>query len=537
LSAPQIPHDESGDSGKPATPATSARIANDGRVPIQPAYEAARSAALTHWVEDRLADGPPFRPRFMVYLGLGTPAMTAERAHLLQAYGAESFLFAADLPSQLGFDPDHALAKAQVGRAGVSWASLDDFAEICSRLDFDRLDSVGMLANSIGHVGLGAVHAVLEDHDAARVRVVMQNDPLKEYTARGTEIFDPPEALRIACDCIAYAIDEDLAGFPITVCSNHYDVAGAGPLVALGVAFANAIEYVDEMQRRGYAIADVARKIMIFVNERSDLFVQASLFRMTRVIWAEILEQRYGLAADEQPVLTTMGYSHGLEAAEEPLVNIARCTLSVTGAVLGGIDYLCAAAYDEAARIPSQDAAVMALRTMQVVGLEHGVGETADSLAGATKLSEIDDHVYTEVRQELDEILERGGGIACIENGYVASRLDDGRGVREAQIESGERHWVGANCLRAEGEGLALAGESSGEISFEAVERDCVERVQRARERRDGDRADRALEAIQVAASGSDNLVPPTKDALEAGATIEEIMEATRHGLSDGDAA
>src|SRR5262245_55947882 len=189
--------------------------ANDGRVPVRARYTASQTdqhPVLCAWSDQRLTEPGPYRPRFMVYSGLGSPQLTAERLAMLQEVGAESFLLAADLPSQLGFDPDHELAHAQVGRAGVSCATLDDLATICARLDLSAADSLGMLQNSLGHVALGMVHSVLADRDARGVRLVMQNDPLKEFTARGTEIHSPEQALRIACDCVDFAIEEELPG-------------------------------------------------------------------------------------------------------------------------------------------------------------------------------------------------------------------------------------------------------------------------------------------------------------------------------------
>lgn len=506
---------------------------NDGLVAIRRRYvrEAVRAPALDRWSGHRAESEPPYRPRYMVYSGLGSPAMTAERLRTLQELGAESFLLAADLPSQLGFDPDHDLARAQVGRAGVSCATLTDFERICSQVDLAAADSVGMLANSVGHVGLGMVAAVLEDRDARHVKLVMQNDPLKEFTARGTEIFTPEQALRIACDCVAFAIDEDLAGWPITVCSNHYDVAGAGPLLAAAFAFANGIAYVDELLARGYAISDVAKKMMFFLNERSDLFVEASVFRTARLIWSEILEERYGLELGDQPQMTLMGYAHGLETSEEPLVNVARCTLSVAGSVLGGVDYLCASSYDEALRIPSVDAAALSLRTMQVVGNEHGVAASIDPLAGSVELSAVDTVVYERVREELDDILQRGGALEGIRSGYIAHRINEGRGTRESQLSSGARAWVGVNTLRAPQHRSLFTGRSSGELDFGSVEESCRDSISRHRAERDSSAVDAAREAVAEVAATQGNLVPPTRAALRAGATLQEIIEATRSGF------
>jgi methylmalonyl-CoA mutase, N-terminal domain len=516
------------------TCASRTSYANDGRIPIRSSYctgGGSDSAAVVGWREARLKAGGPFRPRYMVYAGLGTPEMTAERLESLQAIGAESFLLATDLPSQLGFDPDHELAHAQVGRAGVSCTTLADFRTICSRLDLASADSVGMLANSLGHIGLGMVASVLRERDAPRVKLVMQNDPLKEFTARGTEIYEPAQALRIACDCVAYAVDEALPGVALTVCSNHYDVAGAGPVLAMAFAFANAIAYVDELAGRGYEVVRVCDKLMFFLNERSDLFAETATFRVARSIWSDILRERYGIPAAAQPVATLMGYAHGLESAGEPLVNLPRVTLSVLASVMGGVDYLCATGYDEALRIPSVDAAALAVRTMQVVGNEHGVAATIDPLIGSAKLRDVEDYIQTTVRAELARMADIGGAIAGVTSGYVKQRIDENRGERERQIATGERVMVGTNSYDAPAHRHWFAGRTTGEIDFGLVEAQAREKLAAHKARRD-DRAVRStLAAVTGIAAGPGNLLPSTIAALTVGATGAEIVQATRAGF------
>ncbi|MDT0381102.1 methylmalonyl-CoA mutase family protein [Streptomyces sp. DSM 42041] len=509
--------------------------ANDAEVPVArryASYDAPEDAALRAWAEQRTAAPGPYRPRFMVYSGLGSPEMTARRLALLQELGAESFLLAADLPSQLGYDPDHELAFAQVGRAGVSCATLEDFATICSGLDLESADSVGMLANSVGHIGLAMVTSVLRDRGATGVRLVMQNDPLKEFTARGTEVHEPEQAVRIACDCVAYAIDEDLPGAALTVCSNHYDVAGAGPVLAVALAFANATVYVDELVARGYAPADVLRRMMFFLNERSDLYVGASLFRTARGIWADLVADRYGLPVAEQPVMSLMGYAHGLESADEPLVNIPRVTLSVLASMAGGVDYLCATGYDEALRIPSADAAALALRTMQVVGYEHGAMASLDPFAGSAKLNRLDAELAERVTSELQRIEDNGGALEALRNGWITRRIDEGRGTRQRQLEEGVRPMVGANVLASPRHRHLFAGSSAGEVDFAAVERDARDRLRAHKEKRDETAVRGALREVEEAAAGTANLLPPTRAALLSGATAQEIVGATRTGFA-----
>jgi methylmalonyl-CoA mutase, N-terminal domain len=270
---------------------------------------------------------------------------------------------------------------------------------------------------------------------------------------------------------------------------------------------------------------------MFFLNERSDLFVEASVFRTARTLWSEILRDRYGLDIVDQPVATLMGYAHGLESAEEPLVNLPRVTLSVLASMVGGVDYLCATGYDEALRIPSLDSAALAVRTMQVVAYEHGAGATLDPFAGSTKLRDVDDYVQTEVRRELSALFDIGGPLEAIHNGYIAGRIDENRGARQDQISRRERLMVGHTVFRAGGWADLFSGKSSGEIDFCAVERDAVDRIRAHKARRDPVPVQRCLDEVQAAASGKDNLLPPTIAALRVGATSAEIVAATKEGF------
>lgn len=505
--------------------------ANDAELSVYPVYAGSRPAALQAWVDQRSRQPGPYRPKFMVYSGLGSPRMTADRWALLQRLGAESFLLAADLPSQLGFDPDHELAHGQVGRAGASCTTLTDFAEICSGLDLAAADSVGMLANSIGNIGMAMAYCVLQDAGARDTGVMLQNDPLKEFTARGTEIFTPEQAVRIACDCVAFAIDNDVPGIAMTVCSNHLDVAGAGPTVALAVALADAIVYVDELIHRGYAVADVLGKLMFFLNERSDVYVTVALFRVARVIWADIVHRRWGLPPEAQPVMVQMGYAHGLESATEPMVNIPRITVSVLGAMTGGVDYLCASAYDEALRIPSIDAAALALRTMEVVACEHGASTTIDPLIGSVKLRDLEQRITEQVTAELQLIDEHGGGLGALRDGYISGRIDELRGRRERQVESGERPMVGHSVFADHAARPLFSGASSGEMVFAEMQRELEDRLVQHRARCDAGAVSASLTTVRDVAAGSGNIVPATITALRAGATVGDIVAATREGF------
>lgn len=506
---------------------------NDAALPIHDSYVAEgakENPALRRWREARRAQGRPFRPDYKLYTGHGSPEMTADRLQLLQRLGADSLLLAWDLPSQLGLDPDHRLARSQVGRAGVSCDSLSDMRAICERVDLRALRSFGTLANSLGPVGFAYVVETLREAGAATTAVYMQNDPLKEYTARGTEIFEPTEALRLACDVAEYVVREDVPGHAITVCSNHYDIAGAGPVVALGLALANGVAYMDDLVARGLDPADAARTISYFVNERSDFFITAALFRTTRSLWGDLLHERYGLDPLEVDPLHLMGYAHGLEAPEEPLVNVARVAVSVTAATMGGADTLCAAAYDEALRIPSDDAAALALRTIQVASSEHGVSDTLDPLAGSAKYESLCDEIATRVRDQYDEIQSRGGAVECIENGYVLSCMVAGQEHRHLQITSGARPWVGVNRDVAPEYRPLFHGRSEGDVRLKEAEAELAERA-RERKARCTTSVEIPLREVEKVTQGRENVMEQVLAAVRAGATSEQVVSAMRHGF------
>jgi methylmalonyl-CoA mutase N-terminal domain/subunit len=513
--------------------ASAGRTTNDAGLPVRDLYAPTpprEHPALAHWREDRLARGWPYRPDWKMYVGHGSPEFTARRLGLLQRLGVDSLLLAWDLPSQLGLDPDHRLARSQVGRAGVSCASLDDMRAIWSEVDLTRLGSVGLLANSVGPYGYSLALEMLDERGAASTPVFMQNDPLKEFTARGTDLFTPREALRLACDVVEHAVREDVPGHAMTVSSNHFDVAGAGPVLALAFAMSNGVAYLDDLVGRGLDPAAAARKISLFINERSDFLLTAALFRVTRVLWADVLSERYGVDPAAQPPVHVMGYAHGLEHPAEPLVNVARVAVSVTAAALGGADTLCAAAYDEALRIPSEDAAALALRTIQVASLEHGVADSVDALAGSDKLENLGHEIERRVREEMRRIDEQGGAVACIDNDYLVNRTLEWQGHRPSALESGERPWLGVNLHASAEDRRLFAGASAPDEATAETEALLVRRVQERKARQtEGLRA--CLQRLTDDVAAGRNCIPATRAALREGATVEQVTDATRHGL------
>ncbi|MGH9919048.1 MAG: methylmalonyl-CoA mutase family protein, partial [Nitrososphaerales archaeon] len=314
--------------------------------------------------------------------------------------------------------------------------------------------------------------------------------------------------------------------------SNHYDIAGAGPIVGLGLALANGVAYMDNLVSRGLSPTDAARVLSFFVNERSDFFITAALFRSTRVLWSDILAERYGLDHQTLEPLHLMGYAHGLEGPEEPLVNVARVAVSVTAATFGGADTLCAAAYDEALRIPSDDAAALALRTIQVASSEHGVSDTIDPLGGSAKFESLCDEIIAGARLQYEETQSRGGALECIENGFAISCLTEGQRHRHHQLTSGGRMWVGVNHYIDAEHRYLFGGGSQGDIRLRETEGDLAERA-RQRKQENRDEVAAPLLEVEVATRSGENVMESVIRAARAGATTEQMVAATRRGLHD----
>ena len=510
---------------------------NDSALEIKDFYDHPSSIvhpALKQWYDQRRKSGGPFRPDFKMYTGHGSPEMTADRISLLQSLGAESLLLAWDLPTQLGLDPDHRLSRKQVGRAGVSTSSLDDMRTICSKIDLKQLKSIGTLANSLGPVGLALIIEVLDEAGASNTSIYLQNDPLKEFTARGTEIFEPHDSVRLACDVAEYVIKNEIPGHAITVCSNHYDIAGAGPIVALGLALANGVAYMDNLVSRGISPEHAARTISFFVNERSDFFITAALFRTTRELWADLLSNIYKVSPESVGPLHIMGYAHGLEAPEEPLVNVARVAVSIAAATLGGADTLCAAAYDEALRIPSDDAAALALRTIQVASSEHGMSDTIDPLNGSYKYEAICKEIYEGAMNTFNEVQGRGGAISCIENGFTLSMLAISQQHRHEQLKSGTRPWIGVNTLSRPDYRHLFLGSSQGDSRLRDEEAVLAVRAT-SRKNTFSQQTAPHLKEIEGIAATNENIVNAVRIALRSGATTEQIIASIRSGFKSRD--
>lgn len=478
-------------------------------------------------------DGLRSRPTLVkVYTGLGTPQDTNLRVKKLLDWGAELIQLAVDLPAQIGYDPDHIMAAGEVGRAGVSLASLRDMELIFDGVPVDRLARVGMLGNSIGPIAAALFIALAERQGVPLERMVvdLQNDPLKEYVARGTQFLPIGPAVELAADVVEWAAAEAPHWYPLDVCVNHLNAAGAGSTSGTAFALGNAIHYMETLRGRGIEIDSYASMLQLFLDEREDFFAQVANVRATRRIWAELLRERFGARDPRSLALQVTAYGHGRETRREPLNNIVRIALGSLAYYLSGVQSLYTASYDEVLQTPSDEAVKIAVRTQQIIALELGFGLTADPLGGSWYLESLTAEIEAGIRERLAEVEREGGAVGCIESGLIRDVISEGAVRRQRRYEEGVRPMVGVDRLTSEDDdGWTLRPTAAMSEESEEARRAEVAALRREREERP---VTDALRELEAALRRGERSLPPVLEAVRAYATVGEISDVLRavHG-------
>ena len=459
------------------------------------------------------------------YSGFGEASECNKRFHKLLGWGAEQILIALDLPTQCGYDSDHVMATAEVGQVGVALSSLADMEALFDGIAIEKVKRIGTLGNSIGPIVLAMFAALGERRGLkpADYTVNLQNDPLKEYIARGTQILPAAPAAQLAADCVAWCVDHAPGWSPLTVCVNHLNAGGAGSSRATAIALANAIHYIDLLLAKGYAIDQVAPLLHMFPDERHDFFVTIANLRALRRVWARLMKQRFGATKSEAMALRTTVYGHGQEALAEPLNNIARIAYGTLGYVLGGASYVYIAAYDEAVSTPTEDSIRVALRTEEIIAHEHGFTDTIDPLGGSYFVESLTGKVEAQILAALAEAEAAGGALRVIDGGLGRRGMAEGAVRRQRAVDSGDRPWVTVNMWPQQPNVPHTAFRIAPETT-----RCQIERLRQVRESRNAERVRNALIAVDDACRSGDNMVAATLEAVKAYATVGEIAERWR---------
>jgi methylmalonyl-CoA mutase N-terminal domain/subunit len=460
------------------------------------------------------------------YAGFSTPEESNERYRYLLSQGQTGLSVAFDLPTQTGYDPDHEMAEGEVGKVGVSVASLADMEVLFSGIPLERV-TTSMTINATAPVLLALYLAVARRQGVALKDVggTVQNDVLKEYIARGTYIYPPEASLRLATDLFAYCAGNVPRWNTISISGYHMREAGATAPQELAFTLANGIAYVQAAVDAGLDVDAFAGRLSFFFVSHNNLFEEAAKFRAARRMWARIMRERFGAKDPRSWMLRFHTQTAGVTLqATQPEVNVVRTTVQALAAVLGGTQSLHVNSRDEALGLPTEESARLALRTQQVLASESGVAETIDPLAGSYYVEHLTDTLEAQAEALMERIEGMGGAAAAIEQGFQRSAIRDAAYRHLKAVEAGERVIVGVNAYAVE-----------GEPPFELLRLDPataarqVERVRRVRAERDGAATAAALARLADAArEPSAPLMPAMLEAVEAYATLGEVCDALR---------
>jgi methylmalonyl-CoA mutase, N-terminal domain len=452
------------------------------------------------------------------YAGFGSAAESNQLFRRLLAQGGTGLSVAFDLPTQIGLDSDHPLGRSEVGRVGVAIDSLADMEELFAGIPLDQV-STSMTINAPAAVLLAMYVAVAEKQGVGneQIRGTVQNDILKEYLARGTYIFPPRPSLALAGELIAWCHRELPRFHPISISGYHIREAGSTAPQEIAFTFANALGYLE---------ADaIAPHLSFFFNAASDFFEETAKFRAARRVWARLMKERYETRKPESMMLRFHAQTAGHTlTARQVDNNIARVTLQVLSAVLGGAQSIHANAKDEALSLPTPENAETALRIQQVIAHETGVVNSVDPLGGSYHLESLTDTMEAAVLGLLAQVEAAGGALRATENGLMQRWIEESAYQQQHAIESGERVIVGVNRFQsrpAEAVGTALPPARD----FAAGQ---MERLAKLRGSRNAPKVRAGLQALTAAARAGTPLMPPILTAVRDYATIGEICDALR---------
>ena len=463
------------------------------------------------------------------YAGFGSAAETNERFKYLLAHGQTGLSVAFDLPTQMGMDSDHRLAAGEAGRVGVAIDSLRDLEVLLNGIPLDRV-STSMTINSTAAILLAMYIAVAKKQGISPTQIsgTIQNDILKEYIARGTYIYPPAFSLRLITDIFSYCEQEVPNWNTISISGYHIREAGSTAVQELAFTFGNAITYVQAAVDRGLDVDAFAPRLSFFFNAHNDFLEEIAKFRAARRMWARIMTERFGARNPRSQMLRFHAQTAGSSlTAQQPDNNVVRVTIQGLAAILGGAQSLHTNSKDEALGLPTADAARLALRTQQIIAHESGVASTVDPVGGSYAIEALTDELDRSAMQYLDKIDAMGGMLAAIESGWVQKQIQEAAYAHQRAIESKERILVGVNEFQTEEEGATSVHML--DPAFEAAQ---IQAVARIRDIRDARAVTTALERLEQAGHGKDNLLPYILEAVEAYATVGEVSDTFRkvHG-------
>jgi len=473
-----------------------------------------------------------YRGRFWTmrqYAGFGTAVESNQRYRYLLGKGQAGLSVAFDLPTQIGLDSDHPLALGEVGKVGVAIDSLEDMETLFEGIPLEKV-STSMTINATAAILLCLYVAVAKRQGASLPRLsgTIQNDVLKEYIARGTYIYPVRPAMRIVTDIFAWCRDHLPKWNTISISGYHIREAGSTAIQEVAFTLADGIAYVQAALDAGLGVDEFAPQLSFFFNAHNDLLEEIAKYRAARRLWAGIMAERFGAKDPRSMMLRFHAQTAGSSlTAQQPENNIVRVAIQALAAVLGGCQSLHTNSLDEALALPTEDSALIALRTQQILAHETGVVSTVDPVAGSYAIESLTNEIESQASHYLTRIDKMGGMLRAIEAGYVQGEIQKAAYEFQQAVEKKEQIVVGVNDFVGSTEGNDPRIIPILRIDAQ-IERSQIARLSALRAKRDTVRAKSALAELQRRAATTENLLPAILAAVEAYATVGEISDALR---------
>jgi methylmalonyl-CoA mutase N-terminal domain/subunit len=458
------------------------------------------------------------------YAGFSTAEESNKRYHYLLSQGVNGLSVAFDLPTQIGYDSDHALSEGEVGKVGVAIDSLEDIETLFSGIKLEEV-STSMTINATAYILLSFYVALAKKQgaDLKKISGTIQNDILKEYAARGTYIYPPKPSMRIITDIFEWCSNEIPKWNTISISGYHIREAGSTAVQEIAFTLSNGKAYVQAALQKGLDINVFGKRLSFFFNAHNNLFEEVAKFRAARKMWAQIMKDLG--ATDPRAMMLRFHTQTGGStlAAQQPLNNIARVTVQTLAAVLGGTQSLHTNGYDEALSLPTEEAARIALRTQQVVAFESGAPDTADPLAGSYYVEALTKEVEDKAWNLLQKIDAMGGSVAAIEQGFMQDEIARSAYEYQRKIESSEKIIVGVNKF-------GIGDEKAIPVFKidDSIRDSQVQKLNVLKNKRDGRAVTISLDKIREHAVDGTNLMPAVVEAVECHATLGEVADVLR---------
>jgi len=459
------------------------------------------------------------------YAGFGTAEESNRRYLHLLRNGTTGLSVAFDLPTQMGYDSDHELAHGEVGKVGVAVDTLADMEILFSDIPLESV-TTSMTINATAAILLCMYVAIArrQHSDMKKISGTVQNDILKEYIARGTHIFPPGPSMRLVTDIFRWCSAELPRWNTISISGYHIREAGATAAEELGFTLANGIAYVQAALEAGLDVDGFGAQLSFFFNAHNNFLEEIAKFRAARRLWARIMKERFGARSAETMKLRFHAQTGGATLTAQQIENnVVRVALQALAAVLGGCQSLHTNSRDEALALPTEDSAILALRTQQIIAYESGVAEIADPLGGSFAVEALTDRLESEALEIIRSIDELGGAVRAIEKKFYQTRIMESAYRYQRAIEEKEKTIVGVNAFETE----SRPQPELLRIDESAASRQ-IARLRAVRHDRSAQGVASSLETVRNAAAGNDNLMPPILRAVEAYATVGEISDTLR---------